>query len=277
VPIALFVVSLAVLAVFAKLPVSLLVPHFQKEIPQGFPYNPYTRDVVITSLAMTCRGEFNVIIASYALSEGLFHPDVYSAVIFAILFGSIVSPLVLTQVLRYYNNLSSQYLDGKHPIERIDNTGDGYRPLYIAIQARTRIHFNLQEDFKRTLEEKGLIIIDHRSWHTLGTKDIGQHAVDNAELFVQDTKVKVRIVGCFESVPSARTSETSSSATGDDKEDLVDTKSPVDLTNPGEPCIEEGIKEEEMIQSRCDEVKLGKLQRFDRHSSSLYPTFTSPI
>lgn len=249
-----------VLAVFAKVPLGFLVPHHQKEIPLGFPYNPHVRDVVVTSLAMTCRGEFNVIVASYALSEGLFDADIYSSVIFAILFGSIVSPLVLTRVLRYYNNLSTQYLDGKHPIERIGNTCDGYRPLYLAIQARTPVQFNLQEDFKRVLEEGGLIIIDHRSWHTLGTKDIAQDAVDITELFVQDTKVTVRISGCFGSVPSSRTSESGSSETDDDRNYGEGRRLPINRPDPSKACVEEGFNEEERITARCEEIKEGELK-----------------
>ena len=252
-----------VLAVVAKVPLGLFVPHFQKETPDDFPYNPYIRDVLVTSLAMTCRGEFNVIVASYALSEGLFHPDVYSAVIFAILFGSIVSPLVLSKLLRYYNDLSLDYLDGQHPIERIGNTCDGYRPLFMAIQARTPVHWNLQEDFERTLGENGLIIIDHRTWHTLGRKDMGQDPVDITELFVQDTKVKVKIAGCFDT--SSRGTPKEASAIGPDKDSPEATSSSsTELSVPA--CIEEGVREEKEIQARCDEIKTGMLRYLDSTS-----------
>lgn len=250
-----------VLAVFAKVPLGFCVPRFQKEIPTGFPYNPYFRDVVVTSLAMTCRGEFNVIVASYALSEGLFEPEIYSAVILAILFGSIVAPLVLTRVLRYYNELSVGYLDGKHPIERIGDTCDGYRPLFLAIQARTPVHWNLQEDFKRALEEEGLIIIDHRSWHTLGRKDIGQEAVDITELFAQDTKEKIRIVDCF-GTQSSGTGDDSSSI-GSDCHDVHESSGrdtfPLDFGHFGVGTFEEGQREKMMIEDRCQAIKQGTI------------------
>ncbi|CAJ1943048.1 unnamed protein product [Cylindrotheca closterium] len=261
------------LVVLAKVPVGFLVPHFQKEIPKGFPYNPYFRDIVVTSLAMTCRGEFNVIVASYALSEGLFEPEIYSAVILAILFGSIVSPLVLTRVLRYYNGMSVSYLEGDHPIERIGNTCDGSRPLFLAIQARTPVHWNLQEDFKRRLEEHGLIIIDHRSWHTLGRKDIGQEAVDITELFAQDTKQRVRVAGCFPSQQSSGTVEDessigsnfdrqpSSSSIGSDFDRLPsstrtsDDTFPMDFGPGGDVGWEEERRERMMIEDRCEAIK----------------------
>ena len=256
-----------VLPVLAKIPIGLCVPRFKSEKADDFPYNPYVRDVLVTALAMTCRGEFNVIVASYALSEGLFHPDVYSAVIFAILFGSIVSPLVLTKLLQYYNDLTHDYLEGKHPIERIGNTCDGYRPLFLAIQARTPVRWNLQEAFKRKLEENSLIIIDHRSWHTLGRQDIGEEAVDVTEVFVQDTKVRVRVAGCFGRSsrkvedPSTRTETESASSRGDDKGvlEVTETKtteepsSPISCTR----SMEEGMKEEEQVEARCEEVRRG--------------------
>ena len=249
------------LAIFAKVPLGFFVPHFQKEIPKGFPYNPFVRDIVVTALAMTCRGEFNVIVASYALSEGLFEPEIYSAVILAILFGSIVSPLVLTRVLRYYNDKSVDYLEGDHPIERIGNTCDGLRPLFVAIQARTPVHWNLQEDFKRALEEEGLIIIDHRSWHTLGRKDIGQEAVDITELFAQDTKQRVKVTGCFSSQSSSGTGEDSSSIGSDfDRAPSSDHTLPVEFSPAGHLSLAEETKERIVIEDRCEAIKQGMMR-----------------
>ena len=247
--------ELAVIPVFAKIPLGFLVPHFQKEIPDDFPYNPYHRDIIVTALSMTCRGEFNFIVASYALSQGLFRPEAYSAVIFAVLFGSIVCPLVLSKVLRYYNDKSHEYLEGKHEIKRIGNTCDGYRPLFLAIQARTPVHWNLQEAFERTLAEKGLLIIDHRNWHTLGNSK----AVDITELFVQDTKLKVRVKGCFTS--SRRSKEDSSLRKYVENVDSVNTMDVEDsrptAETPESTSIEEGLDEEEEIRTRCEEVKEG--------------------
>jgi len=256
------------LAVFAKVPLGFFVPHFQKELPKDFPYNPYVRDIVVTSLAMTCRGEFNVIVASYALSEGLFEPEIYSSVILAILFGSIVSPLVLTRVLHFYNDKSMDYLEGDHPIERIGNTCDGFRPLFLAIQARTPVHWNLQEEFKRALEEAGLIIIDHRSWHTLGRKDIGQGAVDITELFAQDTKQKVRVTGCF-SLETSGTRDDSSSIGSDIDRQHSSTRTstrtsddifPMEFSSIGGSFTEDRI-EKIMIEDRCEAIKKGMMSR----------------
>ena len=219
-----------------------------------------------------------MIVASYALSEGLFEPEVYSSVILAILVGSIVSPLVLTRVLRYYNDKSVGYLESAHPIERIGNTRDGSRPLFVAIQARTPVQWNLQEDFKRALEEEGLIIIDHRSWHTLGRKDIGQEAVDITELFAQDTKQRVRVTGCFPSESSGK-----SGGTGDDSSSIG---SDFDLPQSSARTSEDGLpsmfgpigtdsleeeREKMMIDARRRAIKEGMVYKNPCVYVEMYP------
>jgi hypothetical protein len=142
---------------------------------------------------MICRGEFNFIIASSALSSGLIEPHTYAAVVFAVLMSCVFVPLVLSKIIQYYNNKSNEFLRAAHPIKRIGNTCDGYRPLFLAIQARTPVHWNLQEKFTFALETAGIIIIDHRSWHTLGLD-----AVDITEIFCQDKTVRVKVKSCFE-------------------------------------------------------------------------------
>ncbi|GAX28279.1 hypothetical protein FisN_27Hh070 [Fistulifera solaris] len=248
-------------ATFAKVPIGLMAPrHKSREIPKDFPYNPYYRDVIVTSLSMACRGEFNVIVAAYALSQGLFVPEIYSAVMFAIMFGCIIAPLVLTRVLKYYNKLSAGYLKGKHRIERIGNTTDGYRPLFLAIQSRTPVHWNLHESFQETLENMGLVIIDHRSWHTLDRTE--QSAVDVTEMFVQDTKMKVRIKHVFgkgtdserlESGTSVRSVQSSganqTSVRSIYSNAVTQTSSSTEL-----PSVED-LCEEKDIEARCLEIK----------------------
>ncbi|CAB9506575.1 regulated potassium-efflux system protein KefC [Seminavis robusta] len=189
---------LYILPVLAKIPLGLLVPRFSRELPEDFPYDPYWRDVLITTLAMLCRGEFNFIVASFALSAGVLDPEQYAAVVFAILLSAIVAPLALSKTIRYYNGKFKAFLQSKHKLNRIDNTSDGNRPLFLAIQARTPVAWCLQEKFTEALESVGLIIIDHRSWHTLGTE-----AVVITEIFCQDKLARVRIRQAFKRSKSA--------------------------------------------------------------------------
>jgi Kef-type K+ transport system membrane component KefB len=88
------------LAVLGKLPVGLFAPKYNEELPKNYPFNPYTRDVIITAVAMTCRGEFSFIIAAFGIGNGLLDPELYSAIVWAVLLSCITSPIILTLVLR---------------------------------------------------------------------------------------------------------------------------------------------------------------------------------
>lgn len=187
--------------VLAKIPLGLMVPRIQRDIPENFPYDPYWRDVAISTLAMLCRGEFNFIVASFALSAGVLEPEQYAAVVFAILLSAIIAPLTLSYVIRYYNKKFTKFFQGNHTIKRIGNTSDGTRPLFLAIQARTPVNWGLQDKFKHALEKSGISIVDHRLWHTLGLD-----AVNVTEIFCQDKQVRLRLRAAFpEMAPSLRT------------------------------------------------------------------------
>mmetsp|Transcript_22696 Transcript_22696/g.53738 ORF Transcript_22696/g.53738 Transcript_22696/m.53738 type:complete len:323 (-) Transcript_22696:68-1036(-) len=185
--------TMIVLPVLAKLPLGLMVPRISRELPDDFPYNPYWKDVIITTLSFTCRGEFNFIVAAFALGAGVLDPEQYAAVVFAILLSAVFCPLVLTKVIRYYNDKFKVYMSGRHKIKHIDgNSTDGTRPLFLAIQARTPVTWGIQEKFDHALESAGLLVIDHRSWHTLG-----MDAVDITEIFCQDTVASIRVRRAF--------------------------------------------------------------------------------
>jgi hypothetical protein len=154
---------------------------------------------------MLCRGEFNFIVASFALSAGVLDPDHYAAVVFAILLSAILAPLALSRTIRYYNDKLKEYLEAGHKIDRIEGTNDGTRPLFLAIQARTPVTWGIQEKFKQALESTGLHIIDHRSWHTQGLD-----AVDVTEIFCQDKQTQVRMRHAFKSRSTQSASPTAS-------------------------------------------------------------------
>lgn len=69
-------------------------------MPEGFPYNPYKRDVIIVGLAMSCRGEFSFIIAAFALGEELLDAELYSSIVFAVLLSAITSPFALLSAIK---------------------------------------------------------------------------------------------------------------------------------------------------------------------------------
>jgi hypothetical protein len=244
------IVSSLVVPVLAKLPLGLFVPRFARDLPEGFPYDPYWRDVSIASLSMLCRGEFNFIVASFGLSSGLLDPNQYAEVVFAVLLSCVCAPLALTQVIRYYNGKSKAYLEANHPITRIGNTCDGYRPLFWAIQGRTPVHWGLQEKFKEHLEKKaGIIIIDHRSWHTLGLD-----AVDITEIFCQDTRVQVNVKSCFVDSIQSTTMDRG------DNESLNESSHRTPTTTS---ASEIGVGDEkDKVQKRCEEIRRGMFNRY---------------
>lgn len=191
---------------------------------------------------MLCRGEFNFIVASFALSVGLLNPEHYAAVVLAVLLSCAFAPLALTQVIRYYNNKSKAFFDGHHAISRIGKTMDGDRPLFLAIQARTPVTWGLQGKFTHALEKAGAIIVDHRSWHTLGLD-----AVDITEIFCQDKEHRVTIKSAFSDESDLK----SSVSTDPSKASIAaggNTNTP-----KGVPVMDDSQQLE--IQQRCDELK----------------------
>lgn len=204
---------------------------------------------------MVCRGEFNFVVAAVALRANLLTPTQYAGIVFAVLISCIVSPLVLSRVILYYNKKSLDYLDQSHPIQRIGNTCDGYRPLYLAIQARTSaVHWGLHDQLRQTLESAGLIIIDHRSWHTLGYKD----AVNVFEIFCQDKHIQVKIPGCFskasEAKPPVRRNELCKETASDR---LAKTTEEEDGSEKDTGSISSNV--EELISERMNEIRSCKL------------------
>jgi hypothetical protein len=188
------------------LPLGLFVPKFEDAIPDGFPYNPYVRDVVYVSVAMTCRGEFSFVIASFALQEGLFTPELYSAIVFAVLLSSITSPFVLLSLIKHYNRKSEAFLQAILSEEDLD----GKTPLYLAIQTRTPNQWGLQETIHSAVGRAGLIVIDHRSWHPRGLD-----AIVMTELYVEDPAMRVplkKVTELSQAMNAADVSETGDEA-----------------------------------------------------------------
>ena len=198
---------LPVVPVLAKLPLGLLVPTFTKDVPNDFPFKPFWRDAFITSLSVMCRGEFNVVVASFGLSQGLLDADVYSAIVMAILISSIIGPLLLSQTIRHYNQLSDDYFSKPHLVERIKNSRDGTRPLFFAIQIRTPASWGLHEKFQHAIQDLGLMVLDHRTWHTNGLESVAM-----SEIFVRDTLKNITVKNCFDENASTGSDNSTSSS-----------------------------------------------------------------
>lgn len=178
-------------AVLGKLPIGLFAPKYDNNTrPANYPFNPFTRDVIITSVAMTCRGEFNFIISAFGIGNGLLDAEQYSSIIWAVLLACITSPIILTLVLRYYNRLAEKYLDKS----QLDNCiVEGRGPLYVNIQIRSAIVGGMQDAIKRSINSIGLFVIDQRSvsWFCLyAMPAVSKHIAHDFSILVVSSRSK---------------------------------------------------------------------------------------
>lgn len=210
---------------------------------------------------MLCRGEFNFIVASFALSAGVLDPEQYAAVVFAILCSAVVAPLALSKIIKYYNNKFQSFLEGKHRLDRIDSTNDGTRPLFLAIQARTPVQWGMQEKFLQALENVGLLVIDHRSFHTLGL-----NAVDVTEIFCQDKITRVRIPEAFNAKTSNSTIVTRTSTFDESPQPHARSisKFPTIQESPSREQMELMLDLEEQEQDRKERQEIDLRKRIVR-------------
>lgn len=183
-------------AVLGKLPVGLYAPKYAEGTPKDYPFSPYVRDVVITSVAMTCRGEFSFIIAAFGIGELLLDAELYSAIIFAVLLSSITSPIFLTLILKYYNRMASKYIEQ----DQLDKSGVGGKaPLHVNIQIRSAVMPGMQGSIKRCVNSLGLFVIDQRSWQPRGLC-----VVVATELYAVDSKTTVDIGKTLKKIDSMK-------------------------------------------------------------------------
>lgn len=234
-------------AVLGKLPVGLFAPKYNEKLPEDYPFNPYVRDVMITSVAMTCRGEFSFIIAAFSIGESLLDEELYSAIIFAVLLSSITSPIILTLVLRHYNRLAAKYLEQG----QLDKSGVGGRgPLHVNIQIRSSVVPGMQTSIKNCVNSLGLFVIDQRSWSPRGLD-----VVVATELYAVDGKTKVdlnkalRRVGSLSEHPQpvAKVME----AEGEEGHVTFNDDEPT-IIPEGEPVP---TSELDFITQRCEEIR----------------------
>jgi len=241
------------IAVLGKLPVGFFAPKYDEKLPEDYPFSPYIRDVAITSVAMTCRGEFSFIIAAFSIGEELLDAELYSAIIFAVLLSSITSPIILTLVLKRYNRLAAKYLEQ----EQLDKSGVGGRaPLHVNIQIRSAVVPGMQTSIKNCVNSLGLFVIDQRSWKPRGGIDV----VVATELYAVDGKTMVDVnkelkkMDSLEYPPSSAKSE---QLLGDGRVTFDDTEPTIIPEDKPAPSGRDYITE------RCEEIRQALLSHPD--------------
>lgn len=229
-------------AVLGKLPIGLYAPKYNEKLPKNYPFNPFTRDVLITSVAMTCRGEFSFIIAAFGIGNGLLDPELYSAIIWAVLLACITSPIILTLILRDYNRLAEKYLEQ----EQLDKSIVGGKgPLYVNIQIRSKNVAGMQDSIKRFVNKMGLFVIDQRSWSPRGL-----NAIVATELYAVDSKTTVDTKKAVHNVMSAPEKDLElGEETKNEDGDHVDFDLSLEVITSETPIIDD------VVVKRCDEIQ----------------------
>mmetsp|Transcript_2462 Transcript_2462/g.3596 ORF Transcript_2462/g.3596 Transcript_2462/m.3596 type:complete len:818 (-) Transcript_2462:69-2522(-) len=171
-------------AVAMKFPLGIFVPKFETT-EKGASFNPKLRDFLVTSLAMSCRGEFSFIIASFGLSAGLIGEDLYSSVVFAVLLSCVTSPFVLLKTIKYFKEVKRVYLEGINPLKNGDT--DGKMNLYVHIQIKSRVEWGMQEKFRKQLNELGLVTMEHTTEHDRG----GVDSLVNTNIYARDNETHI--------------------------------------------------------------------------------------
>ena len=175
------------LCVVAKLPLAFFIPQFE-DVKKNASYNPFLRDRIVAGLAMTCRGEFSFIIAAFALGEGLFSAQMYSAIVWACLLSCITSPFMLLYVIKHFNKKQQEYLSSTNP-NKLAKDWDGTYPLFLHIKAKAPAFGGMQELFRKMVNDLGLEVVERRT-NRYGR---GLDATVQTDLFVRDTTMNVKL------------------------------------------------------------------------------------
>ena len=167
-----------------KFLVAFYVPNFDNA-EKGSIYDPYKRDLVVTGLSMTCRGEFSFIIAAFALSKGVIEADMYASVVFAVLLSAITSPFILLRCIAHFNELKKKHLAVTNPM---GDGGDGTMPLHFHINIKTKNAWGLMGQLQREVDKLDLVINDFRTSHKRGVDP----SIIN-DIFVRDKNMRCPI------------------------------------------------------------------------------------
>lgn len=229
-------------AVLGKVPIGLFAPKYDNDSrPSNYPFNPYIRDVIITSVAMTCRGEFNFIIAAFGIGNSLLDAELYSSIIWAVLLACITSPIILTLVLRHYNRLAEQYLEKR----QLDSSIVGGRgPLHVNIQIRSAIVPGMQDMIKRSVNSIGLFVVDQRSWSPRGLK-----AIVATELYAIDSKTLIDVKKAVEKVSGPTKDEESLEEAKEDGDGHATFSSELEVITEATPL------DNDIVSNRCREIQ----------------------
>lgn len=179
-------IALWATCVLIKLFVVAFVPAFE-DSQKGAIYNPYRRDIVVTGLSMTCRGEFSFIIAAFGLQNKLLNEEMYGSIVLAVLLSAITSPLCLMKSIAKFKDLQKEYLKSTNPTTA-DKEGDGKMPLFIKIHIETEGAWGLIDVIRTELHKLDLVIEDFRTSHERGV-----NAIITNDIYARVNEIRIAI------------------------------------------------------------------------------------
>jgi Kef-type K+ transport system membrane component KefB len=223
--------------------VAFYVPNFENA-EKGAIYNPYKRDLLVTGLSMTCRGEFSFIIAAFALSENLIEADVYASVVFAVLLSAITSPFMLLRCIGYFDGLKKAHLAATNPM---NGEGDGTMPLHFRIRLETKNAWGLLEQLQKEINGLNLILVDFRTNHVRGVNPLIYN-----DIYVRDKKCRCAIPSVREEKANEKALSRVSSSPQLMKSISMKSINEVDDDEDREAlyCVMKGIVADEKIEER---------------------------
>lgn len=161
-----------------------------KNVPETYPFNPLLLTGLLIASMMSCRGELAIILATFAYNRNLLCPQLYCAVIQAILIWVIPLPYTFKYIARKVSSMRKKNLRNISP-DNIEQIG-GHMPLYIVIQIRSRAQINYHVKLKEALSRFELFEYDHRIWYQKSLKPIVV-----TEIYAVDTKTNLEIPTSF--------------------------------------------------------------------------------
>lgn len=165
--------------------VAFFVPRFE-ETEKDSIYDPYKRDLLVTGLSMSCRGEFSFIISGFALAEGVIDPKMYASVVLAVLISAITSPFMLLRGINHFKTLQERQLLATDPL--LKSKGDGTMPLHLHIHLQTKGGWCLLDRLQAEMHDLGLVVEDYRTTNTRGLDP-----TIISDIYVRDTKTTIAI------------------------------------------------------------------------------------
>jgi Kef-type K+ transport system membrane component KefB len=128
----------------------------------GFFARPLTKKNFFTiGFSMSAWGEFAFILATSSYADGTIDKTSFAAVLLAVLMSVIVSPLLLSFSIAYFDKQARNKMDEE--LEKFEGTNT--HPVYYAINTKSRGSWGHQNKILEKLFNLQLEIIDFRSWH----------------------------------------------------------------------------------------------------------------